>query len=164
MGVLIALTATLVFAGCYAPAIRDCTVRCDAPHDCASGQVCGDDGLCAAPEIAGQCAARALDAGGLVDARRDASATAQLHVLITGKGRVVVDGIGTCNSGDPQRGDCLYDIRLEVLQTVHAEQIQLDQAFLGWGSETCSDAPAICTFTMSEPTTVAARFGKPPAP
>ena len=161
MGVLIALTAALALAACYTPELRDCTVSCDGPMQCASGQVCGTDQLCAAPEIAGRCRELAVDAG-QVDARPDGPPTAALHVQVMGKGTVVVENRGTCSSGEPQRGDCVYDIALGIDQTVRAQQLQLDQVFLGWASETCRDEPAICTFPMIEPTMLVAKFGKPP--
>ena len=34
--------------GCYSPSVRDCTVSCANPGDCAGGQVCTSDGWCAA--------------------------------------------------------------------------------------------------------------------
>lgn len=63
MDVLAEILATaVVLAGCYAPSVRDCTVRCASRDDCASGQICGADGLCAAPEIAGRCRTAPPDA------------------------------------------------------------------------------------------------------
>ncbi|MBA3502412.1 MAG: hypothetical protein H0T65_18755, partial [Deltaproteobacteria bacterium] len=38
--------------GCYSPSVRDCTVSCANPNDCAGDQVCTTDGWCAAPETA----------------------------------------------------------------------------------------------------------------
>jgi hypothetical protein len=42
---LVAVTA------CYQPELRDCTVQCSAPTDCAGDQVCRADGWCAMPTV-----------------------------------------------------------------------------------------------------------------
>jgi hypothetical protein len=47
----------MVFAhiGCYEPTLRDCTIRCSSPSDCAGNQICLLDeeriGYCAAPNV-----------------------------------------------------------------------------------------------------------------
>ncbi len=170
MGVLtpglapIAVAAAL--AGCYSPSLRDCTVSCASPADCASGQVCGDDGLCATPEVAGRCAT-SPDAGGnqdapprdaAADAPPDVPATVKLRIQVTGKGSVVVDGRGICSSLDPQRGNCTYDVPPGVAQRVRAVQIQVTEVFASWTSPTCAGQGAICVFTPDAATTVAAKF------
>ncbi|TMQ19976.1 MAG: hypothetical protein E6J91_04855 [Deltaproteobacteria bacterium] len=170
MGVLAAVAAAaLALAGCYSPSVRDCTVSCSSPGDCASGQVCGSDGLCAAPEVAGRCR-QLVDAGvhgtrPPADPMRDAgidgpdaTATVVLHVQITGKGAVFVDGLGACSSKDPQRGDCLFDVAPGVSQIVHAIPIASDQPFAMWTSMTCGDQGARCEFTPVADTTIVARF------
>jgi hypothetical protein len=174
MGILVhaAIAALAVagaaIAGCYDPSLRDCTVSCASPGDCASSQVCGADGKCAAPEVAGRCGA--VDARGRDDARLpgdadvdspDARATVALHVQVSGKGSVLVDGIGACSSQDPQRGDCLYDVTPGVPLTAHAIQIQSDQVFAMWMSTTCAGQGARCVFTPVAPTTINARFVHP---
>jgi hypothetical protein len=69
-----ACLVSVVLVGCYQPAIRDCTVTCEGQGDCASGQVCGTDGFCASPELAGHCAAlRVPDARERADARPGAA-------------------------------------------------------------------------------------------
>jgi hypothetical protein len=167
MGVLGAVAVVAALAGCYAPAVRDCTVSCAAPSDCASGQVCGDDGLCAAPALAGRCAG-APDAGPLVDAAHDAPPrdaampdapeTVSLHVQVMGMGSVAVDGYGTCSSLDPQKGNCTYELVPGVVQRVRAVQIDANQLFAGWTSMTCSGAGPICTFVPAIATSVTAKF------
>lgn len=171
MGILIAVVIGLLLAACYAPRLRDCTVICDATSDCASGQVCGPDHLCATPDVAGRCAdqgrgmadATPVDATPVdatsADARPDAPTTVKLRVEVMGKGSVVVDGRGTCSSREPQDGKCTYDIAPGVLQRASAIAIESDHVFLGWGTEPCSGQPAICTFTASAATTVVAKFG-----
>jgi hypothetical protein len=156
----VAALATL--AGCYAPALRDCTVTCESPSDCASGQVCGDDGLCAVPQRAGRCSippdAAPVDAAPPRDAPPDAPPTVTLHVLVMGKGSVVVDGRGTCSSLDPQKGNCSYEVAAGAPQQVRAVMIDLTQLFAGWTSMTCAGQGAICTFVPTAPTTVSAKF------
>jgi len=177
MGVLAGAVAALALAGCYAPSVRDCTVRCASAGDCAGGQVCGADGLCAAPEIAGRCGTTPPDASGhdarppgdaeaprdaidRPDAGIDATATVSLHVQIMGKGAVIVDGRNTCSSLDPQRGDCAYDVVPGVAITAHAVDIQADQTFTMGTSPTCAGQSSRCMFTPMAATTITAKFGK----
>jgi hypothetical protein len=168
------IAALMVPAGCYGPSLRDCTVSCAAPSDCAGDQVCGNDGLCVAPDHAGTCAtavppdaapldaARVADAAPIDAAPPDAPrATGTLRVEITGKGSVIVDGRGICSAaGGPGPSGCTYDIALGVVQTVRAVPLQLDQRFTSWTSETCSGQLATCMFTPVGSTTIVARFDK----
>jgi hypothetical protein len=173
MGVLRAsLVLVVALSGCYSPAVRDCTVSCASPGDCASGQVCGSDGLCAAPGVAGRCASGPVDAApdsgpgvrsdaGAIDAAApDAALPVPLHVMITGKGSVLVDGQGACSSLGSQRGDCTYSLAPHVAQTVRAVPVQPDQTFAGWTSTTCSGQPAVCVFTPAAATTIVVQFEK----
>jgi hypothetical protein len=165
MEVLAPLAAAALLAACYQPSLRDCTVSCVSPGDCAHGQVCGADGMCAAPDIAGHCAMVAPDAGrpprdaAPRDAAPDAP-TVRLTVLVSGRGSVVLDGGATCSSLDPQHGNCSYDVAPGIAITAQATAIQADQIFARWTSETCSTAPARCTFTPDVATTISARFEK----
>jgi hypothetical protein len=179
MGFLAGVAALVVLAGCYAPSLRDCTVSCAGPSDCAPGQVCGDDGMCAAPDVAGQCAMETVDAGMGQDATPPGTAhdaapprdtgpvvdagpppmMVKLRVQIDGTGSVVVDGRGTCSSADPSHGNCMYDIALGIAQRVQATQIDPMQSFLGWSSNPCGGQGPICTFTPPAPLTVVAKFG-----
>jgi len=160
LGALVALAAP---AGCYAPSLRDCTVSCEAASDCASGQVCGDDGLCAAPEVAGRCATIEVDAGtavdaGAADAAPDGPPLVTLFVQIDGKGSVDVAGRGVCSS-EIQRGRCMYDIPLGVAQRVEAIAIDNKQPFVGWTSLACAGQGAVCTVVpLTTATTVVPRF------
>lgn len=175
MGLLIrAALAALVLAGCYEPAIRDCTISCASPGDCATGQVCGSDGLCAAPEIAGQCRRAGVDAGPHDDARvsggpprdadppdaPDAPATVALHVQIMGTGAVLVDGVGTCSSKDAKHGDCVFDVAAGAALIAHAVQLAPDEVFTRWTSTTCADQGVRCAFTATAATALVARFGR----
>jgi len=175
-----------VAGGCYAPALRDCTVSCDSQAHCAGDQICGSDGLCAAPGVAGHCAqvgtpqptdaqvkidldARppgpARDAAVAIDAPApspDAPTTATLRVQIHGKGSVFVDGLGACTAGQDQQGDCGYEVALGVAVTARARASQFDQRFASWSSVTCRSAGATCTFTPTTSLTIVARFDKVP--
>lgn len=163
------LAALAAAAGCYAPSLRDCTVSCESEGDCASGQVCGADGLCAAPEAAGHCATPEVDAGAEPDASppRDAAMpdgpvrTTTLHVQVDGKGSIDVTGSGVCSSKDPSHGRCMYDIAVGVAQRVEAIAVEPDQEFLGWTSLVCAGQGAVCTFVPLATTTVVAKFGHP---
>lgn len=154
---------------CYTPAVRDCTVSCASPDDCTGGQVCGPDGMCAAPEVAGRCQAATADAGTVRDAAppRDAAPridaappTVALRVQIVGKGEVIVEGVGTCSSRDPQDGDCTYQVAPGIERTARARPIDNDRPFAAWISLTCAGQDASCGFTPAGPTTLTALFGR----
>jgi hypothetical protein len=165
MGLLagIAAAAGLALAGCYSPSLRDCTVSCGSASDCATGQVCGADGMCASPAVAGRCGA-AVDAGHLDAPRQDAALpdaarTVRLTVQIMGKGSVIVEGIGTCSSQDPDKGNCVYDVVAGVPLTAQAMSITATDVFAMWSSSTCTGQGARCQFTPVTATVIAARFG-----
>ena len=92
-----ALLLAIALTGCYDAGAVDCTVTCAGPDECASGQTCGSDGLCAAPSVAGHCASLtgsdqtdggkvATDAA--VDAAPDGGNRVPLHLKIDGEGKV----------------------------------------------------------------------------
>jgi len=147
--------ALAALAGCYSPSILDCTVSCRSPEDCVRGQICGSDGLCASPEAAGRCGGPTPphDAAGSGGPR-----FVSLHVQVTGKGSVFVEGRGGCSTVDPQHGDCTFEIAPNVAQTVQALMIQPDQSFAGWTSMTCNGPSPRCTFIPVAATTIAAKF------
>jgi hypothetical protein len=170
--------ASALVTACYSPSLRDCTVSCGGPADCAPGQVCGDDGMCASPEVAGRCAMESPDAGmqmemppppppprdaAVADAPApptDAASLVRLRVQVEGKGSVQIDGRGTCSSTDPSHGDCMYDIPLGVAQRVQAVAIDPNQTFAGWTSFVCAGQGSMCTFTPLVATAVAAKFSR----
>jgi hypothetical protein len=166
MGVLALLGAAAValLAGCYSPSLRDCTVACAEPADCAPAQVCGPDGMCASPEMAGRCAMEADAApmpepdAGVPDAAPDAALLVKLRVQIDGRGSVQIDGRGTCSSADPSHGNCMYDLPLGVAQRVQAVAIDPDQTFAAWASFVCGGEGPVCTFTPLVATAVVAKF------
>ena len=165
MGVLAGIAAaaiSLALAGCYSPALRDCTVSCTSAGDCATGQVCGADGMCASPAIAGRCGAL-VDAGSrdgppLDAAPPDAARTVRLTVQVTGKGSVAVGGAGTCSSQDSDRASCTYDVVPGVPLTAQAMPIDPADAFSMWSSMTCAGQGALCRFTPAAATMITARF------
>jgi len=166
MGLLagIAAAAGVALAGCYSPSLRDCTVSCGSASDCATGQVCGADGMCASPAAAGQCRtlvdAGSLDAPAHPDAALpDAGRTVRLTVQITGKGSVIVEGVGACSSQDPSKGNCMYDVVAGAPLTAQANPITTTDVFAMWSSVTCAGQDASCQFTPVIATVIAARFG-----
>jgi hypothetical protein len=165
MGVLAGIAAAgLALAGCYSPSLRDCTVSCGSASDCATGQVCGADGMCASPAVAGRCDAQ-VDAGhpdapaGLDAALPDAARTVRLTVQILGRGSVIVDGVGACSSQDPDKGNCAYDVVAGMPLTAQASSITATDVFVTWSSVTCTGQGARCQLTAVIATAIAARFG-----
>jgi hypothetical protein len=178
--------ALMALAGCYSPSLRDCKVSCAAPGDCAGDQVCGEDGLCAAPELAGQCGALQgdpIDAAARADAapRPDAAmpppppppppidaapppidappaAMVSLRVQVKGRGSVVVAGVGTCSSESPQKGDCTYMVPAGVERSAAATQVAPDETFTRWTSLVCVGQDATCMFTPLLFTSISAQF------
>jgi hypothetical protein len=176
MGVLAGLAAAagLALAGCYSPSLRDCTVSCASAGDCATGQVCGADGMCASPAVAGRCGAL-VDAGSrdappphadaapprdaAIDAAPpDAARTVRLTVQVMGKGSVAVEGAGTCSSLEPDKGHCMYDVAAGVPLTAQAMATDPDDAFSMWSSIPCAGQGASCLFTPAAATAITARF------
>lgn len=170
--------AALAMAACYSPTLRDCTLSCADESECADGQVCGTDHLCAAPAIAGSCAALLASDGGVVDARAapadaahghhdDAAAPpvdatsptlVVLHLQIDGQGSVVVVGGGTCDSssGMPP-GNCLMNvlpgIPLQLDATPHA-----GSQFQNWSGGPCDGQGATCVVTPTMSVDIQAKF------
>lgn len=136
-----------IVAGCYQPELRDCTVTCSGPDECADGQVCGSDGMCAAPDVAGQCA----PGGG------SATAKVSLRVTIDGHGDVLVDGRTTCVSDEDAHDGCTYTFATGTTVELHAHALDEDKGFDRWTGG-CAGQSASCTLVMAAATTVGARF------
>ena len=177
MGLLrtgVAFIAVAAF-GCYEPTLRDCTLTCTAPSDCADGQVCGSDRLCAAPEIAGRCSSlpgnagstdrdAGIDAATLPDARPDAAPDAATHVPIAisieGQGRVTVQGIGNCDKSGPQNGSCMFLVPVQQVITTQAQPYE-GQRFDKWTTPICQATTGTsCTFVSASPVSVGVKFRK----
>lgn len=93
-----ALTYLVAATGCYNPELRDCTVHCSAPTDCAGGQVCRDDGWCAMPDRTEKCP---KEGEGENDATIDAAATSSPDAPSPCE--------QGCNSGTCVDGVCVID-------------------------------------------------------
>lgn len=141
-----ALATLLLAAACYEPQARDCTLECEAADECAEGQVCGPDGFCAAADVAGNCNA----------ANGDETSMVTLIVTIEGKGKVVVDRVGTCDSDSPE-GMCTFDVLPGVMRQLAAIQLKDDREFISWTS-TCSGTTTTCSLTPVTLTHVGAKF------
>jgi len=164
MGLLAGLAAAagVALAGCYSPSLRDCTVSCGSASDCATGQVCGPDGMCASPSVAGRCGAPVdaghLDASAPDAALADAARTVRLTVQIMGTGSVTIAGVGACSSQAPDKGNCMYDVLPGAPLTAQAMPITTTDMFALWSSMTCAGQAARCQFTPVTATVIAARF------
>ncbi|MCX5743524.1 MAG: hypothetical protein NT062_13610 [Proteobacteria bacterium] len=154
--VILAL-ALLVLGGCYAPALRDCTVTCaaDEPSACADGQAC-THGYCVA-DPATTCALDLPDArpppptDAMPDAHPVDPLTTRLHVSIMGRGRVDIEGQGSCAT------DCTVTITRDVQLRLTA--VDLDQEFDRWTSAACQGQPKRCELIPGTPTVdVSVRF------
>ncbi len=167
----------LVMAGsaCYAPELRDCTIACKTPEDCADGQVCGADQFCASPEVAGRCSqggARrdaaigaanedagmtAIDAAVPPDAPPDAPTEGVLTISIGGHGRVIVENVGTC---EYQASPCQVVVPLDhdvILAALPSNGWELDE----WNAGPCTgDESPTCVFQPSLAMVAGAKFRK----
>lgn len=152
--VALALAAVAGLAACYQPTLRDCSVSCTSASDCAGDQVCGADGWCAAPAVAGHCD-QAVDASGgdgAVDAPLDAAtdtaidAAAALRVVISGRGSVVLDLPGAECVGPP--GDCTFGVMPGAMVTLTAVPDSPGHPFAGWTTPNCTAAVLSCTVTI----------------
>ena len=156
---LAALAAGL--SGCYAPPLHDCTVSCAGPGECATGQVCGSDHLCAAPGVAGSCGVMLGDAGvGDAEsadarppdgARPDAALHVMVHLHVDGKGAIVIGSGGSCDD------DCMISLLLGVPDTLHAVP-QAEATFDKWTGGPCDHQAELCAFTPTMNLDIHARF------
>ncbi len=137
-----ALVAVVAAAGCYDPQLEDCTVTCAGAGDCADDQVCGTDGFCAAPSVAGTCGPPA----------------AMLHIRIEKKGRVVVvEPAFTCEASDNAGTTCVLPIARTGWTELRAEQT--DKQFDRWTTTRCGGQPPTCRLMMGDDSIeVGARF------
>lgn len=163
----IALVA--IAGGCYSPELRDCTLTCASPDDCADGQVCGTDHFCAAPELAGTCSSLPVDAGvkprdaaidaPKMDARPDAGPLqVVLTIAIEGRGRVRVRDVGTCEKAAPHKGHCDFVVPWGAFVTVEADAYD-DWRLDRWTTPVCALVPFdSCGFVATQDTSVGVRF------
>jgi len=164
MAVLKLLSLAAGLSGCYSPELRDCAVTCAADGDCGPGQVCGGDQMCAAPEIAGHCnplptpdAAVPHDA--TVDAfvaMVDASTVVVLQIEIKGKGKVEVEGIGSCSDAAPSHV-CTFTVPIGIPRVLQAVPGQ-DSVFEKWEPGACAGDNPTCNVTPTAFTLATAKF------
>lgn len=172
------MLAATISAACYQPAARDCVVSCVSTDDCLDGQACGSDGWCAAPPRAGRCQTLIGDAGvaddpdaegTVADAREsiDASVplvdaampTVTLRVVVSGRGRVLIDpGDWTCEGSQNQAGDCSFDVVAGAQLTLVPAATHQHWDFAGWTTGNCAGQSGACTLDLDAATLVAARF------
>jgi hypothetical protein len=133
------VVALALLAGCYAPEVSDCTVACERIEDCVDGQVCGDVGLCAAPDVA--CA----------------PPIGEVQIAIEGDGKVANDNIGACDTRSTPDGICTFS--LEQHRSYELKAIESnDRRFVTWTS-TCAGDALTCVFVPLSPLTrVGAKF------
>jgi hypothetical protein len=137
----------VLLAGCYEPEAVDCTIECSAADQCADGQVCGPDHFCAAPDVAGTCAAMNSDEPQMVS----------LTIAIEGEGKVTVDGSGTCDSKGPSQGSCMFNVTAGVARQLKAMPGK-DREFVSW-TATCTGTSSTCAITpVMSLTQVGAKF------
>lgn len=139
---LVGLAALATAAGCYDPEIVDCSVACQAADECADGQVCGADGYCAAPEVAGRC-------------QGQEPARVALEVTIDGDGRVAIDGLGTCDSSHSRL--CMFTVLQNQRYRLKAIAGD-DRSFESWSSACAGDAETCDVTPVSARTRVGAEF------
>jgi hypothetical protein len=167
--------AMLGATACYAPELRDCVTACEIEADCPPGQACGNDRLCAGPVMAGRCSMLTQPDAALPDAApapadaaphpdapvpQDAVMAVLLHVRIQSHGKVVIDGVATCDSEGDDHGDCTF-AALAGPAMLHAIP-RADRVFDTWTSEACSGQGPNCTTTFSAPfADVRVRFRNP---
>jgi hypothetical protein len=172
VGVLIraAALAALAVAGCYRPEVADCTVTCGAPGDCAGGQVCADGWCVASAELAASCAARPdgppaeddarpIDASVLDGPPPDApppdASLHVLHVIVQGRGKVVVSPLGVeCVGSNGAPGDCEWSVEPGSEQTLLPVDTHPADSFAGWSTANCSAEPAACVLAMDAAVTL----------
>lgn len=145
VGLVVALASALLgvvlLSGCYDPDLPDCTISCVGPDDCADGQVCTGDGVCAAPSAS--CG--------------PGPGPASLTIRIEKAGRVeVIAPAFTCDSDD-ERKTCTTAV--PRAGTLELRAVRTDKEFERWTSSTCAGQPATCHLTLGDDAIdVAARF------
>lgn len=136
-----------LLAGCYEPDAVNCTIECSAPNECTDGQVCGSDGFCAEPDVAGMCNAN----------HNDAPETVALAITIEGHGKVSIEQVGMCDSESPSAGLCTFSVMPGVAQQLKAVENK-DREFVSW-TATCSGTSETCRLTpVMALTQVGAKF------
>lgn len=157
----ISVAGVALVTGCYSPELRDCVVSCASAADCAPEQICGTDGMCASPDVAGRCAGTmavvdaslpmtdtptTVDAASPVDAAPPIDAAPQhyLRIDLAGRGGVTVAGIGMCHHTASML-PCPFPVVGGValaLQAIPDPENRFDK----WESGPCMGQDETCTF------------------
>lgn len=141
-----AALAFVALAACYDPGAVDCTVSCAAASECAQGQVCGSDGFCAAPSVAGHCGGP--DGGA-------SSELAMLKITIEGQGKVSIDGVGVC---DTETSDsCSFMVPTATSLSLKASP-KKDQRFVTWSGACAGTSPSCAVLAVMALTQLGAKF------
>lgn len=137
----------VLLAACYQPEVQDCTIECTGANQCGSGQICGADGFCAAPDVAGHCTTN--------DDQQPQSMS--LTVTIEGSGKVSIEGVGTCDSETAAEGNCTFPVTSGVMLQLTAVP-KKDREFISW-TATCTGTDMTCALTpVMALTQVGAKF------
>ena len=132
-------TAWLSLAACYSPELRDCTVTCSAPDECADDQVC-TSGLCRAPDAT--C--------------NDSASRVAVRLEVIGEGKVVIAGVGTCSSDD-ETHVCNWTVTIGTQLELEAMELD-DRPFDRWTTSNCAGQDESCSLTARSITVVGAKF------
>ena len=155
MAVLIVFAAAL--AACYSPDVRDCLLACASADDCATGQTCTVEHLCAAAVSDCSTDARPSEP---VDAHEptvaDAAAFVPLHVHIMGPGTVT---LAPCTATCTCTSDCMLDAIANTTSSLVAIP-QPGQQFDSWTGAPCMGQPATCVFAPAPMTQLDVKFVK----
>jgi hypothetical protein len=178
MGLLASFLVLISSAACYAPELRDCTVKCGAASDCATDQICHAGYCVGSSEVDCSTSSATTDAGRssgvgnhsdagnqvvMMDAAADAPPAdpptlGSLVTRVDGKGTVLIQGIGLCSSSQQP---CTFGVPLATSLTAYAVAGS-DFRFDRWTtSSVCPDtASSSCSFMPQLTIEIGAKFRK----
>ena len=79
--------------------------------------------------------------------------------MVMGKGRIDVDGVGSCDSEGNQHGDCTWQVAYGVALSLHAVATNPGHDFMMWLQPiTCAGGNPSCGVTPYLPTTAVGKF------
>ncbi len=136
-------------AGCFSPDLRDCTVTCAGTDECGGDQICAG-GFCRAEGATCQ-------GSGSGSGSDPAPTKVTLRVDVTGEGKVVVAGVGTCSTADPNEGHCSFMVPQGAHIQLDAMRLE-DTDFDRWTTSNCEGHDPSCMLTLTTETFVGAKF------